>query len=402
MKKSLVAVLVTVSILLSLALGAVGMYFAQLSFGDKVVISQKEYATLKSEMDYFRKIIELREYIKQNYYLPTDDADFKDGMMRGLFDSLEDPYSIYMSETEFKDFAELSTGIYGGVGIIVSPGEDNLITIVSPIEDTPGERAGILPGDKILMVGTEEVYADGLDYAISKIKGEPGTDVELLLRRDGIEDFKVVLTRELIEIKAVKSEMKADNIGYIRIASFDENVAIEFKTHLDQLIAGGMKGLVIDLRNNPGGSLDECVEIADMLLGEQVIVYTMDNTGKKEYEHSDAAKVNVPIVVLVNEGSASASEILTGAIQDTEAGTIVGTTTFGKGLVQWVRPMIDNTGFKLTVAQYFTPDGTYIHGKGITPDIVIPLPEATEAGSAGEVSDADPQLDKALELLTTK
>lgn len=375
------------------------MYFAQLSIGDKVVLSQDEYAKIKSDLSYFNKIMELRDYIKKNYYLPIDDEKLKDGMMKGLFNALDDPYSIYMTQQEYKDFNELTTGEYGGVGIIVSPGEDNLITIVSPIEDTPGERSGIITGDKIIKVDGEEVTADKMDYAISKIKGTPGTDVDLTIRREGVEDFVVTLTRELIQIKAVKSEMLDNKMGYIRITSFDDNVAAEFKTHLAELTKQGMTSLIIDLRNNPGGSLQECVEIADMVLGKQVIVYTMDNTGKKEYEYSDENKIDVPIAVLVNGGSASASEILTGAIQDTKSGTIIGTTTFGKGLVQWVRSLIDDTGFKLTIAQYFTPNGTYIHGKGITPDIVIELPEGTADGQDLSKED-DPQLQKAIEVLS--
>lgn len=399
MKKSSVGLLLIVSILVSFGLGAGLMYMMQLSLGDKLVISSDKFMDLNDDLAYFNKVIELRDYIKQNYYLPVDDALLKEGMMRGMFEALDDPYSNYMSETEFQDFSELSSGIYGGVGIIVSPGEDNYITIVSPIEDTPGERAGIVSGDKIILVNEEEVFADKLDYAITKIKGEPGTSVDLTIRRSGKEDFVVTLVRELIEIKAVKSEMLDNQIGYIRITSFDDNVEVEFKDHLNNLEKNGMESLIIDLRNNPGGSLDACVEIADVLLGKQTIVYTMDNTGKKEYEYSDANKVEVPIAVLVNGGSASASEILTGAIQDSESGTIIGTTTFGKGLVQWVRPMIDNTGFKLTIAQYFTPNGTYIHGKGITPDIVVELPEEAVEGE-DLTAEEDIQLQKAIQVLS--
>jgi carboxyl-terminal processing protease len=375
------------------------MYFAQLSLGDKVVIAEEEYAALKEDLSYFNKIIELRDFIKKNYYLTVDDEAMKDGMMKGLFNALDDPYSVYMTQQEFKDFSEISSGVYGGVGIIVSPGEDNLITIVSPIEDTPGERAGIKSGDKIILVDGEEVFADKLDYAISRIKGTPGESVILSIRREGKDDFPVTLVRELIQNKAIKSEMKDNKIGYIRITIFDDNVAAEFEEHLEALIKQGMSSLIIDLRNNPGGSLQECVTIADRLLGKQTIVYTMDNTGKKEYEYSDERKLDMPMVVLVNSGSASASEILTGAIQDSKSGTIIGTTTFGKGLVQWVRPLIDESGFKLTISQYFTPNGTYIHGKGIVPDVVIELADSTAEGET-LTPEEDPQLQKAIEVLT--
>lgn len=399
MKHSRVVLLLIICVSLSFGLGAGTMYFAQLSLGDKVVIAEEEYAALKEDLSYFNKIIELRDFIKKNYYLTVDDEAMKDGMMKGLFNALDDPYSVYMTQQEFKDFSEISSGVYGGVGIIVSPGEDNLITIVSPIEDTPGERAGIKSGDKIILVDGEEVFADKLDYAISRIKGTPGESVILSIRREGKDDFPVTLVRELIQNKAIKSEMKDNKIGYIRITIFDDNVAAEFEEHLEALIKQGMSSLIIDLRNNPGGSLQECVTIADRLLGKQTIVYTMDNTGKKEYEYSDERKLDMPMVVLVNSGSASASEILTGAIQDSKSGTIIGTTTFGKGLVQWVRPLIDESGFKLTISQYFTPNGTYIHGKGIVPDVVIELADSTAEGET-LTPEEDPQLQKAIEVLT--
>ena len=261
-----------------------------------------------------------------------------------------------------------------------------MITVVSPIEDTPGERAGIRTGDKILKVDGEEVYGNKQDEAVKRIKGTPGTEVVLTLVRDGKEPFELKVVRDTIVIKSVKSRMLTgnDKIGYLRISSFDEKVYDEFVSHYTDLKSKGSKGLIIDLRSNPGGSLQKVVEIADYILGKQLIVYTKDNQGREERFESDANKIDMPIVVLVNGGSASASEILTGAIQDGKAGIIVGTKTFGKGLVQTVRDLPDGDGLKLTIAQYFTPSGAYIHGKGIEPDVVVEAKEEEDSDDALE------------------
>lgn len=342
---------------------------------------------------------EFIEYIRQNYYLDTTDVDFESGIYSGIFESLDDPYSVYMTEEEFTSFNESSEGSYGGIGIQIEPGKDNLITIVSPFEDTPGERAGLISGDKIVKVNGNDVYADALDEAVKQMKGEPGTDVTLTIYREGEDMFDVVITREQIVLKSVKSRViTADQqtIGYVRITGFDSKVYSEFVSHYKELKSQNVNSLIIDLRNNPGGSLQQCVQLADFILGEQLIVYTKNKTGTTEEYKSDSNKIELPIAVLVNGGSASASEILTGAIKDSKSGTVIGTTTFGKGLVQSVIPLPQGDGIKLTTAQYFTPNGTYIHGVGIEPDIVL---EQSEDYVVGE-DDTDVQLQKAIEVLT--
>jgi len=367
--------------------------------GDKVVIPEKDYEYLTDLHKDFSKMLSLKSFISENYYKPVDNEAFNDGIIKGLFESLEDPYSVYMNKSEFESFKTHTEGTYGGIGVVVSPGEDGYITVVTPIEDTPGERAGIKSGDKIVKVNDKEVIAEKLDEAVAMMKGKPGTKVDLtLIRPNRQQPITVTIEREEIRLKTVKSEVLEDGLGYLRITMFDEKTAEDFKTHLRDLEAKNIKGLIIDLRNNPGGSLRECVEISDMLLGEQTIVYTTDRAGNKEIEESDANKVNFPYVILVNGGSASASEILTGAVKDSKSGTIIGTTTFGKGLVQMVKELQDGTGFKLTISQYFTPNGNYIHGKGIEPDIIIDLPE--ELKDKPEIEhDEDVQLQKAIEVL---
>jgi carboxyl-terminal processing protease len=373
-----------------------------LSVGEKVIITKQNYDYYKDISKTYNKVLSLKDFIETNYYKEVDESKIEDGIIKGLFQSLEDPYSVYMNKKEFEDFMTHTKGTYGGIGVIMTPGEDGYITVVSPIEDTPGERAGLKSGDKILKVNGKEYSGEKLDEAVAIIKGNPGTKVTLSVYREGKpQPFDVEIVREEIRLKTVKSRMLENDLGYIRVTMFDEMTADDFKTQLTELQRQNMKGLVIDLRNNPGGLLSECVKIADELLGKTVVVYTQDRSGEREYEYSNAGKVEVPYVILVNEGSASASEILSGAVKDTKSGTLIGTTTFGKGLVQRVKPLEDGTGFKLTTSQYFTPNGIYIHGKGIEPDIVVEVPE--EGTVQEEVKDADDiQLQKGIEVLREK
>ncbi|QXM06493.1 S41 family peptidase [Crassaminicella indica] len=376
-----------------------------LTIGEKVIISKQNYEYFKDLNKKYSKMLYLKDYIEKNYYVPVDESKFEDGIIKGLFESLDDPYSVYMNKREFVNFMEHTKGSYDGIGVIMTRGEDGFITVVAPIEDTPGERAGIKTGDKIIKVNDKDVTAataEKLNEAVNMIKGKHGTKVNLTIIRPGKkEPFTVAITREEIRLTPVKSRILENDIGYIRITMFDEKSAEEFMKHLDDLEKKNIKGLIIDLRNNPGGLLDECVKIADRLLGEQDIVYTQDRAGNRDYKKSDKNKVDYPFVLLVNGGSASASEILSGAVKDTKSGTLIGTTTFGKGIVQQIIPLKDGSGFRLTTAQYFTPNGTYIHGKGIKPDIVIDLPEALK-DKIDITDEEDVQLQKGIEVLKKK
>ena len=388
------------------AFTAVATFFVsnimQLDTGDKVVISKSALQSFQETVDKYKEVEELSDYIKTNYYLDVTEETLVEGMKKGIFDVLEDPYSVYMDDEEFTDYMESSSGEYPGIGIYLAPNADNEIEIVSPIEDTPADKAGLLAKDLIIGVNGETVNADVMDEAIATIKGEPGTPVTLTIYRPSKkEKFDVDITREWIDIKVVKSKMLDDQIGYLRLSMFDEQSASEFEKHLNELQASGAKGIIVDLRQNPGGYLSQCVEIADMLLGKELIVYTESRNGDDEEYYSDEQKVDVQLVVLVDNGSASASEILTGALKDHKAATIVGTTTFGKGVVQIVKPYNENTGFKLTTSQYFTPNGVNIHGIGIEPDVIIELDEAYY--EIENPTDADDnQLQKAIEIMKTK
>jgi len=376
-------------------LSSVGTFFVsnllQLRIGDKVILPKADLEYYQDLDRRYSKVEELKGYIDQYFYKDVAEVDFEDGLLKGLFSSLEDPYSIYMNASDYESFNISTTGEYGGIGVVVSPNENGYIEVVSPIEDTPAEKAGLKSGDIILTVDDTDVDMDMYEEAVSMIRGKPGEAVKLTIRRIGVSEIlEFEIVREQIKVQVVKTEILEDQIGYLRLTSFDEDAYKEFKAELSDLQRQNIKGLILDLRGNPGGSLTECTQIADYLLGEQVIVYMEDRAGEKTYYRSDKNKVDLPLVVLVDGGSASASEILTGAVQDEEAGVVIGTQTFGKGLVQSVIELRDDTAFKLTTSQYFTPDGTNIHKVGITPDIVV---------EPSEDETLDVQLDKAVEVM---
>ena len=369
---------------------------------DKVIVPDKQYNQLVDAYEENYKVLGVKEYIDSSYLREVDEVDLMNGQLKGMVQALEDPYSVYLTEDEFKSFTEDTAGVYGGIGVIVTPGEDNFITVISPIEGTPGERAGLKTGDKITKVNGVEYYADTMDEAVSIMKGEPNTKVTLTIMRSDKNDINhtvdIGITREIIRIVTVKSDVLENDIGYLRITSFDEITYEDFMKELDSLEKSNVKGLILDLRNNPGGLLNICADIADELLGKGDIVYTETRDGEREYLKSDSGMIDIPMVVLVNEGSASASEIVAGAIKDHNRGELIGTTTFGKGVVQRIRDLGDGTGLKLTISEYFTPNGTNIHGIGITPDIVIELNEDAQ-GIGPDYLDQDNQLQKAIEVI---
>lgn len=343
----------------------------QITLGNKVVLSKDTYESYKK----YNKMIALEGAVKDDFYQESNDEELVNGAIKGMFSGLGDVYSQYYTEEEFERLKEQTSGSFVGIGVIISPSQDDeYLTIISPIEGSPAEKQGIKAGDKIIKVNGKPVYAKDIDEAIGMIKGKKGTVVEITLMRNN-EEINVKVERDEIVSKSVESEILEDNIGYLKISSFSENTYKEFEKAIDSLEKQGMEGLVLDVRNNGGGLLDICQQIADELIGKGTIVYTKDNKGNTEYLESDEDKIGIPIAILTNENSASASEILTGAIVDNNAGISVGTTTFGKGLVQSVRELTDGTGYKLTTAQYFTPNGSYINEKGIKPTIEEKDPE---------------------------
>lgn len=305
-------------------------------------------------------------------------------------------------------------GSFSGVGIVISV-KDKLLTVVSPIEGTPGEKAGIRSGDQILKIDGQDTKDLALDEAVGKIRGKEGTDVTLTLRRgDKIRDVK--LTRANIQIKTVSSRMLPEKIAVIRLSMFNEQTAGEFYKQYEAMEAQGMKAMILDLRDNPGGLLDSSVRVSNKLVPKGPVVSVVTRNGEKEVHNSQLEKVKYPLVVLVNGGSASASEIVAGAVQDTGAGTLIGTKTFGKGSVQSIVKLSTDTAIKLTIAKYATPKNRFINGIGIEPDIKVENPEnkngsetmtgrlpfAPKDGPAGADAPPDLQMEAAINLLKGK
>ncbi len=349
------------------------------------------------------KLQVIDDIIENAYIFEYDREELKDSMIKGYVNGLGDPYSTYYNEEDFQSFMEATEGHYVGIGSVVSVDtETNQIIIVSPFENSPAEKAGILAGDKIIAIDGREVTGEDLDVAITMMKGEANTEVEVtVIRGEDNEELTFTIIREEIVINTVNSEMLDNNIGYIQISGFDEVTDKQFHDAYESLVEQNMEGLVIDLRNNPGGLLNVVSSIADTLLPEGVIVSTKDKNGNEEVIKSDANQIEVPLVVLVNENSASASEVLSGAIKDYGVGTIVGENTFGKGIVQRIYPIGDGSAIKLTISEFFTPSGYALHGKGIAPDVVVDISEEDAFNVNYLTFDEDVQLQKAIEILTT-
>lgn len=346
--------------------------------------------------DVERKISGLRELIDAKYLGDVDDSELEEGIYKGLVSGLEDPYSVYYDEEETKSMMESNEGEYCGIGAVLTRNMDTgIITLVQIYDDSPAMEAGLEADDILYKVEDKEVTGEDLTEVVSHIKGEKGTEVQLtVLRGDDNKEVTVTAVRNTVQVQTVKHEMKNDGIGYLAVSEFDLVTYEQYKEALADLENQGMKGLVVDLRNNPGGNLETVCDILDLMLPEGLIVYTEDKEGNRDEKKSDEEhQFCLPMVVLMNGNSASASEIYAGAIQDYGTGKIIGTQSYGKGVVQQIFMLKDGTSVKLTIAEYFTPKGRNINGKGISPDVEVEY-ERNE-----ENPDADNQLDKAMEVL---
>ena len=335
------------------------------------------------------RFITAYRFIETKYVNDTDDVKLIDGAIDGMVKSLNDPHSNYLSPKMYKTLMEQTEGSFAGIGVVMGMDNEQKIHIVGIMENSPGQKAGLQEGDEILAVDGVPVTQMAFDEVAAHVRGQAGTDVVLTIMRDNANQ-DITITRDNIKLKTVGHKMLDNNIGYIQIVSFSEDTANEFNEAYNDLKNQGMNALVLDLRNNPGGLLTTCVEIAKKLVPKGEIVSIVDKQGNKETYSSSLEAPEYPLVVLINKNSASASEILSGAIQDTKAGTIIGNTSYGKGSVQTILPMFEDDAVKLTIAKYYTPSGRSIDGTGITPDIEINLDENATS---------DTQLDKALEVL---
>ena len=310
------------------------------------------------------------KFIQARYVNAPSTTALIDGAIEGMVASLNDPHSVYMPPSMFKELRQHTEGSFGGIGVTMGF-KDNVVKIISVLEGTPGEAAGLRAGDEILAVdGTPTSEMQNEEVAL-RIRGEAGTQVVLRILRDGAEQ-EYTITRDIIQVASVRGTMvDGTTIGYIRIGSFAEHTGEEFSREMSRLGGEGMTALIIDLRENPGGLITSCVAVAEQVVPAGRIVSVIDRDGGEEVYRSSLGERKYPLAVLIDENSASASEILAGALQDRGAGTIIGTTSYGKGSVQAVIPLFHEDGLKLTIAKYVTPNGRSIDGTGITPDIVV-------------------------------
>lgn len=381
------------------AIIAVGILFAVTGSGGGLPGAVSSYAGADGSAvneESINKLSVLEQYIDYFYYKSSEitEEEKENGMYKGLFESLGDVYSCYYTPEEYKILEEQTQGVYYGIGAYVSQDvETGFCAISGVIKNSPAEEAGLMEGDIIYKVDGEDMAGLELDEVVSNIRGEEGSEVTLTLVRDG-KNMEVTLTRARVNTPTVDSEMLQDGIGYLQITEFDDVTTEQFNENMAQLKADGMKGLIIDLRGNPGGNVTTVCAIAEQLLPEGLIFYMEDKDGNKTEYKCDGADFDLPLVVLVNEYSASAAEILSGAVKDAGIGKLVGKKTFGKGIVQNVIPLEDGSAIKLTIANYYTRGGNDIHLKGVEPDVEVDLDTDAYLDDG-----TDTQLDKALEVL---
>jgi carboxyl-terminal processing protease len=353
-------------------------------------------AVLGTNVQQVTELLKITGLMKLESLEKVSNRQLIEGAMKGMVGSLKDPYSVYMESREYKQLEAHMEGSYGGIGIYVGMRDENRLTIVSPIKGTPGFRAGLQSGDIIVKIDDVETYDMDLDTAVGMMKGQPGTQVMLGIFREGSRELlEMEITREIISIPAVEGKMLENEpeIAYIELLTFSNNTSKEVANLLANLEKKKeLRGVILDLRNNPGGSLQAAIEVAQFFVPPGPIVHILDSRNTETISAS-GGYLDKPLVVLVNKGSASASEILAGAIKDRETGTLVGTKTFGKGLVQSVYQLPRGGALKLTTAKYLTPDRHDINKKGIEPHVEV---------EQEHDSDHDLQLEKAIEILKTK
>ena len=376
-----------------------GVYTKENTGTDTVTISRQEYEKYRQ----FSEMYAIMDAAKDGFYQDVDDQQLIEYATRGLMAGLGDPYSFYYNPEEFSKMWEDDEGNYVGIGVMIQANmETQICTIIRVFKGGPAEAAGVQRGDVLYRVG-EDLYvnAGNLDEAVSIMRGEPETDVDVTFLRDG-EEITYTITRRQVNVNQVESRLIEPGIGYIALYEFSGQCDKEFKTALDQMTGQGAKGIIIDLRDNQGGWVDQARSIADLFMDEGELCYLKYREGEQhadEYRTKDG-KTDVKLVILINENSASSSEILTGALRDCAGAVTVGVKSFGKGIIQGVYPVGEKgAGFQMTVAQYFTPNGSAVHKIGITPDYEVPLPEGDKGMYTFADAEHDIQLKKALEVM---
>lgn len=384
-----------ITFILILIVGA-GSFFGGSIYGsinsDKII----DPGTPANADSSFDKLYEVRDVINSQYYQDIDQDALVEGAIKGMVNSVGDPYTVFFNAEEYEDFNDDGQGNYVGIGVIVGIKEDRIV-VITPFEGSPAFKAGLRSGDFITKVEGVEYKGTDLDKAVSVIKGEEGQPVTITIMRDGIEE-DVTIVRASITMVNVESEMLEGDIAHVTMLQFSNDTAKQVREAMEDLKSQGAKGYILDLRGNPGGFLDEAVDVASLFVEkDKTVLYTLDKYDqKKEYRSKGGDFIGEPLVVLIDEGSASASEVVSGALKDYGAATLVGQKSFGKGIVQMVFEVGDNEGVKVTVSSYYSPNGINIHGEGIVPDVEVLIPEDAEAPLTIE---NDTQLQKAVEVL---
>ena len=406
-KKGSTAKGIVIGVIATLLIGCVAVNVGCIATNSKILITSKDSGTEGSSVlsaDTISKINELNAYINTYYYDDVDTADLQDGLYKGLFEGLGDKYSVYYNAKDYEAMQVSVTGQYYGIGAGLSQDKDTMVVTVNKIyEGTPSEEAGLLKDDVIISVDDTDATSLELTELVRQIRGEEGTTVHLEVYRPSTgESLSFDVERRDITLPSVSHKMLQDRIGYIYINSFESETATQFEEAVSDLEKQGMEALVLDVRYNPGGLVTSVVKILDDILPEGVVVYTEDKNGDRQnYTSSGDTHLDYPMAVLINGDSASAAEILAGAIKDYEYGTLIGTTTYGKGIFQTNFPLEDGDAVKLTTAKYFTPNGNYIHGVGIEPDIELEYEYLDPEGEVYEEA-YDNQIQKAIEILEGK
>lgn len=347
------------------------------------------------------KVDMIQSYLDRYYVEEPNEEQVEEMLYAGMLAGVGDRYTYYLPQESLQQYLDNSNGNFEGIGIEVYMTQEGEILISSVMPGEPAEQAGLRSGDVIIGVDGTDIRGKNLSDVVAKMRGKEGTSVEVeVYRKNTGEMLDFSVKRASVEVKSVSGRMLEDGMGYISISGFKENTYDQFRQTMESLQQAGMKGLLLDLRDNPGGLVKSVHEIGEMLLPKGTMVYTLDNREKRQDIECDAEYLDLPLVVLVNENSASASEIFAGAVKDTDRGTLVGTQTFGKGLVQRLFILPDGSGLNITIQKYYTPKGTSIHGIGITPDVVTELPEAYQNLTMGQIpTEADTQLKQATEVL---
>ena len=398
MKRRTVVIIAMIWMVIITTVVSVGATLALMENDGAYFVSQDDYDALQR----YRRLEEVHDVLVQDYYLEVDEDALVTGAIRGMMEAVDDPYTFYYTPDEMTKSNEQSEGVYHGVGMVVQLTDAGYIEIARVYENSPAEKAGLKMGDCIVGVNGSDVSGESgktLNDAVQLIMGEDGTEVQLTVLRAG-EMLEFTATRAAVSISYVEYSLIGENVGYLNLSQFTGDDVEGFKEAVSAFKSADISGMIVDLRNNPGGLLDHVVEISDMLLPEGLITYVEDRHGNRQEERSDEKYWDVPMVVLVNGMSASASELFTAAMQDYDRATVVGTTTFGKGIVQNLITFAeDGAGMQLTTASYYSPNGRAIHKTGVVPDVIVELEEDAAISTVTPDPEKDNQLAVALEEL---